>query len=256
MQLVLDSPNEIHCDIPSSGLSVLKLAGSGTPGLSVKEIKTEEDKGMSWLLWIVFHSSPSLTDEHSLGCQGWVCLIDPQCRVLLALESADCDPLCLPGGNFRDQTAAEGVLQHLHLQTGLFSVTLRSLRDPERASLVVTVISDNYLSATVVSYQKKGSGSFFVPFSLHVILSIVIYDRAEGRVCLPFSPLVFSPLLSQYPWPRRPLVTSHTRSPLGRTPGFTLTPVIFVIPGDFSFVLLCTHRAPGSSRPACFRKMR
>ena len=48
------------------------------------------------------------------------------------------------------------------------------------------------------------------------------------------------------------MVTSHTRSPLGRTPGFTLTPVIFVIPGDFSFVLLCTHRAPGSSRPACF----
>ena len=67
-----------------------------------------------------------------------------------------------------------------------------------------------------------------------------------------FSLLVFSPLLFQYPWPRRPLVTSHTRSPLGRTPGFTLTPVIFVIPGDFSFVLLCTHRAPGSSRPACF----
>ena len=127
---------------------------------------------------------------------------------------------------------------------------------PERAWLVVTVISDNDFSATVVSYQKKGSGSHFVPFSLHVILSIVIYDRAEGRVCLPFSPLVFSPLLSQYPWPRRPLVTSHTRSPLGRTPGFTLTPVIFVIPGDFSFVLLCTHRAPGSSRPACFRKMR
>jgi hypothetical protein len=127
---------------------------------------------------------------------------------------------------------------------------------PERASLVVTVISDNDFSATVVSYQKKGSGSHFVPFSLHVILSIVIYDRAEGRVCLPFSPLVFSPLLFQYPWPRRPLVTSHTRSPLGRTPGFTLTPVIFVIPGDFSFVLLCTHRAPGSSRPACFRKMR
>ena len=115
-----------------------------------------------------------------------------------------------------------------------------------------TVISDNDFSATVVSYQKKGSGSHFVPFSLHVILSIVIYDRAEGRVCLPFSLLVFSPLLFQYPWPRRPLVTSHTRSPLGRTPGFTLTPVIFVIPGDFSFVLLCTHRAPGSSRPACF----
>ena len=114
------------------------------------------------------------------------------------------------------------------------------------------MISDNDFSATVVSYQKKGSGSHFVPFSLHVILSIVIYDRAEGRVCLPFSLLVFSPLLSQYPWPRRPLVTSHTRSPLGRTPGFTLTPVIFVIPGDFSFVLLCTHRAPGSSRPACF----
>ena len=123
---------------------------------------------------------------------------------------------------------------------------------PERASLVVTVISDNDFSATVVSYQKKGSGSHFVPFSLHVILSIVIYDRAEGRVCLPFSLLVFSPLLFQYPWPRRPLVTSHTRSPLGRTPGFTLTPVIFVIPGDFSFVLLCTHRAPGSSRPASF----
>jgi hypothetical protein len=126
---------------------------------------------------------------------------------------------------------------------------------PGRASLVATVISDNYLSATVVSYQKKGSGSHFVPFSLHVILSVVIYGRAEGRVCLPFSPLVFSPLFFQYPWPRRPLVTSHTRSPLGRTPGFTLTPVIFVIPGDFSFVLLCTHRAPGSSRPAClFRK--
>jgi hypothetical protein len=125
---------------------------------------------------------------------------------------------------------------------------------PERASLVVTVISDNDFSATVVSYQKKGSGSHFVPFSLHVILSIVIYDRAEGRVCLPFSLLVFSPLLFQYPWPRRPLVTSHTRSPLGRAPGFTLGPGIFVIPGDFSFVLLCTHRAPGSSRPACFRK--
>ena len=117
------------------------------------------------------------------------------------------------------------------------------------------MISDNDFSATVVSYQKKGSGSHFVPFSLHVILSVVTYDRAEGRVCLPFSPLVFSPLFFQYPWPRRPLVTSHTRSPLGRTPGFTLTPVIFVIPGDFSFVLLCTHRAPGSSRPAClFRK--
>ena len=118
------------------------------------------------------------------------------------------------------------------------------------------MISDNDFSATVVSYQKKGSGSHFVPFSLHVILSIVIYDRAEGRVCLPFSLLVFSPLFFQFPWPRRPTVTSHTRSPLGRTPGFTLTPVIFVIPGDFSFVLLCTHRAPGSSRPACFRKMR
>ena len=114
------------------------------------------------------------------------------------------------------------------------------------------MISDNYLSATVVSYQKKGSGSFFVPFSFHVILSIVIYDRAEGRVCLPFSLLVFSPLFFQFPWPRRPTVTSHTRSPLGRTPGFTLTPVIFVIPGDSSFVSLCTHRAPGSSRPACF----
>jgi hypothetical protein len=118
--------------------------------------------------------------------------------------------------------------------------------------VLINVISDNYFSATVVSYQKKGSGSHFVPFSLHVILSVVIHDRAEGRVCLPFSLLVFSPLFFQYPWPRRPLVTSHTRSPLGRTPGFTLTPVIFVIPGDFSFVLLCTHRAPGSSRPACF----
>ena len=126
----------------------------------------------------------------------------------------------------------------------------------ECQTLDYNVISDNDFSATVVSYQKKGSGSHFVPFSLHVILSIVIYDRAVGRVCLPFSPLVFSPLLSQYPWPRRPLVTSHTRSPLGRTPGFTLTPVIFVIPGDSSFVSLCTHRAPGSSRPACFRKMR
>ena len=114
---------------------------------------------------------------------------------------------------------------------------------PERASLVVTVISDNDFSATVVSYQKKGSGSHFVPFSLHVILSIVIYDRAEGRVCLPFSPLVFSPLFFQYPWPRRPLVTSHTRSPLGRAPGFTLTPVIFVIPGDFSFVYF-VHTEP------------
>ena len=123
---------------------------------------------------------------------------------------------------------------------------------PWNASSVSNVISDNDFSATVVSYQKKGSGSHFVPFSLHVILSIVIYDRAEGRVCLPFSLLFFSPLFFQYPWPRRPLVTSHTRSPLGRTPGFTLTPVIFVIPGDFSFVLLCTHRAPGSSRPACF----
>jgi hypothetical protein len=51
------------------------------------------------------------------------------------------------------------------------------------------------------------------------------------------------------------MVSSHTRSPLGRAPGFTLTPGIFVIPGDFSFVLLCTHRAPGSSCPVClFRK--
>ena len=91
------------CSESSTGMS-------GTPGLSVKEFKTEEDKRMSWLLWIVFHNNPSLTDEHSLGVQGWVCLIDPQCRVLLALESADCDPLCLPGGNIRDQTAAEGVL--------------------------------------------------------------------------------------------------------------------------------------------------
>ena len=122
--------------------------------------------------------------------------------------------------------------------------------------LKIPVISDNYLSATVVSYQKKGSGSHFVPFSLHVILSVFIYDRAEGRVCLPFSPLIFSPLYFQYYlWPRRPTVTSHTRSPLGRAPSFTLTPGIFVIPGDFSFVLLCTHRAPGSSCPAClFRK--
>ena len=58
-----------------------------------------------------------------------------------------------------------------------------------------------------------------------------------------FSPLVFSPLFFQYPWPRRPLVTSHTRSPLGRAPGFTLTPVIFVIPGDFSFVYF-VHTEP------------
>jgi hypothetical protein len=120
------------------------------------------------------------------------------------------------------------------------------------------VISDNYLSATVVSYQKKDSGSHFVPFSLHVIRHTFgfIYDRAEGRVCLPFSLLVFSSFFSQYPQLRRLMVTSHTRTPLGRAPGFTLTPGIFVIPGDFSFVLLCTHRAPGSSRPACFRKLR
>jgi hypothetical protein len=124
---------------------------------------------------------------------------------------------------------------------------------PQPLRRLVTVISDNYLSATVVSYQKKGSGSHFVPFSLHVILSVFIYDRAEGRVCLPFSPLVFSPLFFQYPQPRRLIVTSHTRSSLGRAPGFALTPGIFVISGDFSFVLLCTYRAPGSSRPACFR---
>ena len=116
------------------------------------------------------------------------------------------------------------------------------------------MISDNDFSATVVSYQKKGSGSHFVPFSLHVILSIVIYDRAEGRVCLPFSLLVFSPLLFQYPWPRRPLVTSHTRSPLGRTPGFTLTPVIFVIPGDFSSFYFVRTEPRARHAPLAFWK--
>jgi len=97
---------------------------------------------------------------------------------------------------------------------------------PERASLVVTVISDNYLSATVVSYQKKGSGSFFVPFSFHVILSIVIYDRAEGRVCLPFfSPRFLSSLLpvplatSAYGLPRTP------GAPLGGLPVLPLPPL-------------------------------
>ena len=40
------------------------------------------------------------------------------------------------------------------------------LRNGLDQNSVHIVISDNYLSATVVSYQKKGSGSFFVPFSL------------------------------------------------------------------------------------------
>jgi hypothetical protein len=115
------------------------------------------------------------------------------------------------------------------------------------------VISDNY--KWIITFPQH---SGFVPeeglwFTFCSILLArhtfgFIYDRAEGRACLPFSLLVFSSLFSQYPQPRRLMVTSHTRSPLGRAPGFTLTPGttpgIFVIPGDFSFVLLCTP-SPG-----------
>ena len=109
------------------------------------------------------------------------------------------------------------------------------------------MISDNYLSATVVSYQKKDCGSHFVPFSLHVLLLVSSTPARKAAFAFhflsSFSPLSFLSMSADG-------YLAHPE-PLGRAPGFTLTPGIFVIPGDFSFVLLCTHRAPGSSRPAC-----
>jgi hypothetical protein len=44
--------------------------------------------------------------------------------------------------------------------------------EERRGAQTEEVISDNYLSATVVSFQKKDCGSHFVPFFLHVILSV------------------------------------------------------------------------------------
>ena len=119
-----------------------------------------------------------------------------------------------------------------------------------RSQIFLHVISDNYLSATVVSFQKKT-----VVHICSILLARhtfgFIYDRAEGRVCLPFSLLVFSSLFSQYPQQRRLMYLTHPEPPWAGS-RVTLTPGIFVFPGDVSFVLLCTHRAPGSSCPACF----
>ena len=57
------------------------------------------------------------------------------------------------------------------------------------------VISDNYLSATVVSYQKKDCGSHFVSYFSNGILSISTSSRGGcGRDGLPSLRFFLSPL--------------------------------------------------------------
>jgi hypothetical protein len=68
------------------------------------------------------------------------------------------------------------------------------------------VISDNYLSATVVSYQKKDCGSHFVSYFLHGILSIpTSAATAAAATACRFPLYVFSFLLCP-----EPLFTLHT----------------------------------------------
>ena len=63
------------------------------------------------------------------------------------------------------------------------------------------MISDNYLSAAVVSYQKKDCGSHFVSYFSHGILSIPTSSRGGcGRDGLPFPLYVFSCLLPGAPF--------------------------------------------------------
>ena len=167
------------------------------------------------------------------------------CSIGLPLNGINCENRGVNRGVYLRKLST-GVLEE-----SLSAFTTEGIRSGGRQKTSdYNAISDNYLSATVVSFQKKDCGSHFVPYSSCTSYFRFIYDRVEGRVCLPFSLLVFSSLFSQYPQPRRLMVTSHTRSPLGCAPGFTLTP------GILSFVLLCTHRAPGSSCPVCFRKLR
>ena len=76
------------------------------------------------------------------------------------------------------------------------------------------MISDNYLSAAVVSYQKSDCGSHFVSYFSHGILSIPTSSRGGcGRDGLPFPLYVFSCLL----YPEPPWVgsrfTLHTTPP-------------------------------------------
>ena len=95
------------------------------------------------------------------------------------------------------------------------------------------VISDNYLSATVVSYQKKDCGSHFVSCRLHVILSLPTSAATAVATTAYRFLSTFLFLLSQffllrsstYPQPRLLMAYAHPE-PLGRVPGSPLPPVL------------------------------
>ena len=142
-------------------------------------------------------------------------------------------------------------------------------------------ISDNYLSAAVVSCQKKDGGSKFVSYFLHVMLSLpnsaatAVATTAYLFLCTFFFLLSQFFLLcsSTYPRPRWLImrtmyaVAAHVINnfqfssdprprrlpPWAGSQPPPFPPVLLDIPGDFRFVLLCTHRAPGSllSRLLC-----
>jgi hypothetical protein len=66
--------------------------------------------------------------------------------------------------------------------------------EERRGAQTEEVISDNYLSATVVSFQKKNCGSHFVPFSLHVILSVSSTTARKAATAFHFLSSLLSPL--------------------------------------------------------------
>jgi hypothetical protein len=124
-----------------------------------------------------------------------------------------------------------------------------------------TVISDNYFSTTVVSYQKKDCCSHFVSYFLHVKLSILTSAATDVAATayrflstfFSFSSLSFS---TSFLYLSSATSADGFRTPGGELGGFPVLPYprYLLIPGDFRFVLLCTHRAPGSSCPRlpCF----
>jgi hypothetical protein len=122
-----------------------------------------------------------------------------------------------------------------------------------RSPAAGNVISDYYLSATVISFQKKDCGSHFVPYFLLVILSTSTSAAAAvAATAFRFLSMFFlSPQFSTsffYLSTATLMDFAHPEPPWAgcRFPPYPR------IPGDFRFVLLCTHRAPGSSCPVCF----
>ena len=97
----------------------------------------------------------------------------------------------------------------------------------------------------MVSYKKTDGGSHFVSCYSHFILSFPTSAFSLSSLSFLLRSSNFSqPRLIDYAHPQPPWAGS-------RIPPY---PRYFSIPGDFCFVLLCSHRAPGSIlfRFTCF----